>query len=967
MSCHGNGNAKFSIAKDKVKPEKVKVKSELLVLYTNADGISNKMDELKIRLQDYPSEIVGICESKLNKEIGDEEFPCNYSIIRQDRDPCDGGGGVCIMIRDDLMYRCRTDLNEIDTGIIEHTWCEINSIDNAENIVIGIVYRPPDCKAHDDDKLFDLIQQIENKTSKKQLLVMGDFNFREINWKIGEAKENSENSRFLQSINDSYWTQNILEMTRFRANQTPSLLDLVFTRSLGEVGDINYEPSLGKSDHLVLKFPVLMEQLQRMTKVSIKIDCDKADFKQIRSELKKIKWEDEFKDTSVNECYRVFLNIYKDIVNKYVPVKKILKSHKQKLPWLNTEVKKAIRERYKQWIKWRDHKSEENWKKYQIMRNKACKTKRMAKLTVEEKVILKIKTDKKQFYNFVKSKTKRKTGIGAVQTEDGSLTTNDIETADILNRAFQSVFTKPQHTGRRKSVSNCKSDQVAFTPITVEEIRIAIKKLKEGRAAGPDDISNTFILRCEDDILEPLHIIFNKSLEIGEVPDMWRKANVTPIHKTGVKSVSLNYRPVSLTSNVCKIMERIVKDKLTTELNDKNWFTDAQHGFRSRRSTTSNLIEFYDIATKNLDKENSVDIFFFDLAKAFDMVPHDRLLNKLRDSSKDTYIVNWIEDYLKERKQRVVIRGAESTWLDVYSGVPQGSVIGPLLFLIYVNDIPDEIKSNLNMFADDTKMMSVVNSEANIRGVEKDLEKLEEWTVRNRMKFNVGKCSVMHCGSKNEKHEYRLYGQEIRKSECEKDLGVLINADMKFKDQVSAAIKKANRTLGLIKRNFEFINREAFEVLYGVLVRPKLEYAIQLWSPYQVGQKDNIERTQRRATKLVKSIKNRSYQERLRYLNLMTTQERRDRGDSIMTYNILNNNLDLGKYKLVMSKEQRTRGHSLKLEVSRSRTEIRRNFFTNRIVNRWNKLRQETVNRTSTDAFKKAYDQDIPLTYGCST
>ena len=927
------------------------------------------MDELNIRLQDYQPEIRGICETKLNEEIGDEAFPSKYNVIRKDRNAYGRGGGICIMIKQGLVFRGRTDLNKIETGKIDHTWCEINSNGETENIVIGIVYRPPDCETDDDQKLFDLLRQVEYKTTNKQLLVMGDFNFREINWKIGEAKENSEHSRFLHSINDLYWIQNVLEMTRFRINQSPSLLDLVFTRSLGEIGDIRYNQSLGKSDHLVLEFTFMVEIVERENEISISKDYCKADFKGMNNELTKIKWIEEFRDGSVNDCYNIFLNKHADIENKFVPVRICTNNRKQKLDWLNKDVKKAIRERDRQWLKWRDQKTDRNWKHYQIMRNKACKVKRLSKMTTEEKVIIKIKDDKKQFYNFIKRKTNRKTGIGVVQNEDGSLTKNDIETSDVLNRAFQSVFTKPPQpiAEDTKDIPRDETDKLAYNQITRDEIQCAIKKLKEGKAAGPDEISTAFIIRCESAILEPLHIIFNKSLQLGEVPDIWRQANVTPIYKKGSKSVALNYRPVSLTSVVCKIMERILKDRLTEEINEKCWFTNAQHGFRSKRSTTSNLLEFYDEVTTNIDNGNSVDIFFFDLAKAFDMVPHDRLLKKLRETTTDTYIIKWITEYLKERKQRVVIRGSKSNWLETYSGVPQGSVIGPLLFLIYVNDLPQEINSKLNMFADDTKMTSIVNSASQIGIIEKDLETLESWTTINHMKFNVDKCSVMHCGPKNEKHKYRLYGQEIRKTESEKDLGVMVNADMKFKDQVSAAIKKANRTLGMIKRNFNYINREAFEVLYGVLVRPQLEYAIQLWSPYQAGLKENIERTQRRATKLVKGIRNRSYEERLKYLNLMTTQERRDRGDSIMTYNILSNNIDMGTFKLEDSNEHRTRGHTRKLAVIRSRTEIRRNFFTNRIVNRWNALGQRTVLSINSEAFKKAYDQEIPLKFGGST
>jgi len=203
-----------------------------------------------------------------------------------------------------------------------------------------------------------------------------------------------------------------------------------------------------------------------------------------------------------------------------------------------------------------------------------------------------------------------------------------------------------------------------------------------------------------------------------------------------------------------------------------------------------------------------------------------------------------------------------------------------VLLDIYINDIQYGIKRSLSIFADDTKTMQTVDTIEGTASIDSDLERIEEWSIKNGMKFNVDKCCVMHCGRKNPERNYELYGTKLRKTTSEKDLGVIINCDMKFKDQVAAAAKKANRTLGMIKRNFECMKKDMFEVLYSTLVRPHLEHAVAVWSPYQVGQKEKLERVQRRATKMVKELRSLEYNERLNNerlnkLNLMSTEDRR--------------------------------------------------------------------------------------------
>ena len=224
------------------------------------------------------------------------------------------------------------------------------------------------------------------------------------------------------------------------------------------------------------------------------------------------------------------------------------------------------------------------------------------------------------------------------------------------------------------------------------------------------------------------------------------------------------------------------------------------------------------------------------------------------------------------------------------------------------------------------------------------------------MKFNIDKCYVMHCGRNNPERNYELYGTKLRKTSSEKDLGVIINCDMKFKDQVAAAAKKANRTLGMIKRNFECMNKDMFEVLYSTLVRPHLEHAVAVWSPYQVGQKEKLERVQRRATKMVKELRSLEYNERLNKFNLMSTEDRRKRGDMITTFKIMKMKMDVGRDILERFDSTRTRGHNMKLKKIRSNRDYRKNFFTRRVCDEWNDRSQSDIDSTSVESFKKAYD-----------
>jgi len=655
--------------------------------------------------------------------------------------------------------------------------------------------------------------------------------------------------------------------------------------------------------------------------------------------------------------WNAFCDVVKEVILIFVP-KMTNKSNKFPV-WMTNDAKRLRKSKIRLWNRYREDKSYNNLVEYRLASNRVISSYKKAKADFENNLAKRIKNNPKAFYNYVRSRSKTKDKVGPLKDENGSVIMDSNGMCKLLNNYFSSVFTSENIDKIPDTKAVFKEDQdknlhdVAIMQSVVYE---KLKILKQNKAPGVDNLDSGFLKEVAGIISYPLAIIFKQSLDTGMVPIDWKQANVCAIFKKGQRTSPGNYRPISLTSHVCKVLESILKDKILEHIDKYALLNPSQHGFVKHKSCLTNLLEFISFVSDCMDNHKKVDVIFLDFQKAFDKVPHKRLLAKIKSFGITENVYKWIESWLIGRKQRVVLNGSYSEWKTVASGVPQGSVLGPLLFLLFVNDMDESIINQLLKFADDTKLFGCVSSQEGVDLLRNDLRSLIQWSEDWQMLFNVEKCKVMHFGANNTKENYSINNTVLSVVKEEKDLGVIIQNDLKVSEQCSKAVKTANRILGMISRTFQNKSKEIVIPLYKSLVRPHLEYCIQAWCPHLIKDIKLIENVQHRATRMIPELRGKSYEERLIAVKLTTLETRRLRGDLIEMFKILKG-LDKIRLSITANTLSNPRGyHSLKLFKQRFNTDIGKFVFANRIVDEWNKLSEEIVSCSSVNSFKNKLD-----------
>ena len=486
-----------------------------------------------------------------------------------------------------------------------------------------------------------------------------------------------------------------------------------------------------------------------------------------------------------------------------------------------------------------------------------------------------------------------------------------------------------------------------------DEVFKALMSIDPSKACGPDCIPGRLLKEGAPWLFEPLAALFNQSLKSGQLPSDWTSANVTPVHKKGSKHDPKNYRPVSLTSIVVKIMERLVHGRIVNFLNEHNKLIASQHGFRSGHSCQTQLLETVHQWANTLNKRSSSHVLFLDFSKAFDRVPHRRLLLKLECIGVRGNLLRWIQAFLVSRRQRIVVNGCSSDWSPVSSGVPQGSILGPLLFLLYVNDIGAHLRSQIRLFADDCTIFREIAGREDCEVLQSDLHELYQWTCKWQLHLNLSKCKALCISNKRipPTYTYHLSGTMLEWVNSITYLGVKITHKLCWSDHITSADAKANRILSLLRRSMYGCNKEAKKRAYVALVRLHLEYCSPVWNPHLKKDCDKLEKVQKRAARWAYCrwdshtyTWSHTYEEACEQLKLKTLDIRRTMLSLCQVYKIVHN-LDCIPFNLYFAfNTNGTRSHQLSLVCPLARINcFRYSFFINAPY-LWNRIPLEVLN-----------------------
>lgn len=771
-------------------------------------------------------------------------------------------------------------------------------------------------------------------------ILFGDFNLPDISWSDFTAKVNISRE-FLTLCFKLGAVQCVDFPTR-----GDNILDLVLCSDKFLLNPIYCEPPFSTSDHASILCH-LTNQCNSVPCADAKPCFRKADYAVINAFLATIDWNIVFADcVSVDDFWEAFKEILNTAIYNFVPF--VNPNGRKHVPWLNRNLKSLHRVKQKKWKKYTKSKNVVTYSMYKEAASNFKNEFLMSKCNYEKR-LFSTNSNNAKFYGYVKSQSSIKNSLPCLKRQDGSLANTDYEKSCEFNEYFSSVFVKDN--GVLPVFTTTCSDSLSNFSCSGSDIVRVVRKLKSNSSPGPDGINVFFLKRILAVIVNPLCRVFNVSLNCGVLPEDWKVAHIIPVFKKGDIQKASQYRPISLTSVICKILERVVKEKLLEYILKNNILPYEQHGFIPKKSTVTNLLECLNDWSRSFDNSRSTDVVYLDYSKCFDSVCHSKLLFKLSKYGIVGSAHEWLKNFLTNRVQRVKVNNTLSPTASVISGVPQGTVLGPILFLLYSADLPTVVSHcKLSMYADDTKIYKEINSVQECILLQKDLSSIASWAETWQMSLNPEKTKVLTIGNCKINHSYTLNSKVIEKVDHIKDLGVTIQSNLKYTMHCTNVIKKALFVIRTIFTTFKFHDMHFYTKLFVTYVRPILEYASQVWSPALKLNIDRVESVQRYYSRRI-CPSHMSYSERLTVLNLESLEVRRIKNDLTLFFKLVCGNTVIeiaDSFTFI----QRHRGHSKHLFVNFCRTDKRKFFWINRLVPLWNSLSEDIVSCSNIHNFR---------------
>ena len=839
----------------------------------------------------------------------------NYKIFRSDRTRRKAkrgrsSGGVAIYIRDDVAPEFKV-ITRHCNGVNEL----LVLFSEKSNTILSVLYRQPDDSSHGhtsgscefQDSLTELKKVLcQFKGKVPDIFLLGDFNLPHINWKTGTIKAGvSHNEKemidtLINFMNEFHLSQCITEPTHKDGNT----LDLLLVNNKDIIHSFKCIPNLS-SHHNLLEItmhfnfnPTTWSQISQNRQSENEFETfnffnESIDWEGFNKDMADVNWESEFDNITPEHHLQKLLKILLYYCRKYIPIKKSFNKNGYRIP----RDRRILMRRRRKLVKRLSHtfspkrlnEIKENLTEIELQLQLSHKRSRKAD---ESKAVNSIKVNPKYFFSYAKKHSKTKARVGPLYSEGmKSFVNTSKEMADILQDQYVSVFSKPNDTNDIP-YSQQREPIMQDIVVTEKDVIAAINTFSQTSAAGPDGVPAILLKKCKLTLAKPLASFWNNCLALGVIPLLLKTSHIVPIDKGGNQGLPSNYRPVALTSLLTKTFEKIIKEKIVKYIDDNSLFNNSQHGFRTGRSCLSQLLAHFDAITTFLEKGSNVDVIYLDFSKAFDKVDHKILLCKLKNLGINPTVLEWIKSFLTGRIQVVTVNGMKSYPAEVISGVPQGSVLGPLLFILMIGDIDDDIKwSLLSCFADDTRLVKEITNLTDTFKLQSDLNSVYQWTINNNMQLNGAKFEHLCYGKNEELKMLSTYlSSDVKKISTKKtvkDLGIIMSSDCSFREHITQVVARANSISGWILRTFESREPLAMLTLYKSLVIPYLDYCSQLWSPLTRKLQQDLEMVQRNFVKKINGTSGLSYWQQLKKLNLYSLERRRERYIIIYIWKII--------------------------------------------------------------------------------
>lgn len=884
------------------------MRPNIKVSYCNAQGFilgssmssnrpifqTNKLLEFQSSLHIDKPDIAIVNETWLNKHIHSNEIVNDeyYKCFRVDRSESDklkydkkGGAGVMILCKNELSVNFRQ-ISTVRTRLpilaIEAKFPDKTKLCICTYYRYGYTDIPDTLEA---ERYFkDLAIRY------KDIVLVGDLNMGSIeDWTcpIGQT----EKEEIMTTLFNELSLSAFVHSSTHRGGNT---LDQVLSNKPGFIHNVTVIPNgLCSSDHYTINFEL---RCPRKCKPKVKrrvFAYKKANWNAINNSLINTNWNVLLNSPDVTQNLDRFKSTLDITIRQHIPMVNV--SSKGQPPWFDSEVRemrdrKLIMKRQAESVN-ATRDDIDSYKNIQSTYKKFVMNKKQDFITKVDPTVEASAVINKRFWSHIKKSTNC-SRIPDTVHHNGRFRSEAPDKCEMYNQFFCAQFSEASdYSIEIDDLDNPLCD-LYISPSDVFKI---LSKINPHKATGPDGIDGHVLKKCAGTIHIPLAILFNQSYQSGKIPQEWRNANVVPIHKKKDKSNVENYRPISLTCLIMKVFEKSIRSKLLELCHNK--ITDKQHGFLPAKSCNTQMLYYTTELSLNLNSRLQTDVIYYDFAKAFDSVSHDLVLAKLKQKfSINGKLLRFVRSYLKDRQQRVAIDGSFSSWQPVRSGVPQGSVVGPVLFVLFINDIVNEVSPDTNvlLYADDMKIWRTIESQSDGLSLQAEINSLLQWSIDNKMKFHPSKCKVIRSTMKREpiNCQYTMNGIDLELSDSEKDLGILVNSKLSFRAHRNLILARASHKLGLVKRNCSLTGCPLRrKVLYLTLVRSLFEHCSNVWGPTNEAQLTGFVKIQKRAIKWVlnepfASYSNKEYHDKLKSLNVLPMKYKFQLNDIVMFHKI---------------------------------------------------------------------------------